>query len=81
MSLFRITLAFVLISVAQASAQELNLSPSRPTVANAATVQGAGVLQVETGYDAYPQRVPGNQQTFDTSITYAPLSKLRVDFT
>lgn len=63
-----------------ALAQELNLNPTRPTVANSATVQGKGVLQVETGYDAYPQRVPGNQQTVDTALFYTPEAWLRLDF-
>jgi hypothetical protein len=62
------------------SAQDLNLSPTRPTIANSATIQSAGVLQVESGYDAYPQKVPGNQQTVDTLIAYAPLARLRLDF-
>lgn len=61
-------------------AQELNLNPTRPTVANSATVQGKGVLQVETGYDAYPQRVPGNQQVVDTAFFYTPEAWLRLDF-
>ena len=56
------------------------MNPTRPTVANSATVQGPGVLQVETGYDAYPQRIPGNQQTVDTTITYVPVPHLRLDF-
>jgi hypothetical protein len=63
-----------------ASAQDLNLSPTRPTIANSATIQSPGVLQVETGYDAFPQSVPGNQQTLDTLFTYAPLARLRLDF-
>lgn len=61
-------------------AQDLSLSPTRPTIANSATIQSAGVLQVESGYDAYPQNVPGNQQTVDTLITYAPAPRLRIDF-
>ena len=69
-----------LLPFSRAVAQDLNLSPTRPTVANSATIQSPGVLQVETGYDAYPQHVPGNQQTVDTAITYAPLSRLRLDF-
>lgn len=64
-----------------ASAQEINLNPTRPTVANSATIQSRGVLQIETGYDAYPQNPPGNQQTFDTNVTYAALEKLRLDLT
>jgi hypothetical protein len=63
-----------------ASAQDMNLSPTRPTIANSATIQSIGVLQVETGYDAYPRDVHGNQQTLDTSITYVPLARLRLDF-
>lgn len=61
-------------------AQEINLNPTRPTVANAATIQSKGVLQIETGYDAYPQKVPGNQQTIDTAFFYTPLERLRLDF-
>ena len=60
--------------------QDLSLNPTRPTVANSAGIQAQGVLQVETGYDAYPQAVPGNQQTVDTLITYTPLARLRLDF-
>ncbi len=60
---------------------DLGLSPTRPTVANSATVQKQGVLQVESGYDAYPQSTPGNQQTVDTSFFYTPLSRFRLDFT
>ncbi len=56
------------------------MSPTRPTIANSATVQSPGVLQVETGYDAYPQRVPGDQQTVDTFLSYTPLSRLRLDY-
>ena len=70
----------VLLCVGNALGQDLNLNPTRPTVANSAGIQSAGVLQVETGYDAYPQRVPGNQQTVDTLLTYAPLARLRLDF-
>lgn len=62
-----------------AAAQDLNLQPTRPTVANSASIQSPGVLQVEIGYDAYPQSVPGNQQTLDTEITYTPTAKLRLD--
>ena len=57
-----------------------DINATRPTVANAATIQPRGVLQVETGYDAYPQNPPGNQQTVDTGIYYAPLDRLRLDF-
>ena len=66
--------------IARAQAQDISLNPTRPTVANSATIQSPGVLQVETGYDAYPQSVPGNQQTVDTLITYVPLPRLRLDF-
>lgn len=61
-------------------AQDLNLSPTRPTVANSVTMQNRRVLQIETGYDAFPQKVPGNSQTFDTTLTYTPLTRLRLDF-
>ncbi len=60
--------------------QDLSLNPTRPTVSNSAGIQAQGVLQIETGYDAYPQSVPGNQQTLDTLITYTPLARLRLDF-
>jgi hypothetical protein len=63
-----------------AEGQDLDLNPTRPTIANGSAIQGKGVLQVETGYDAYPQKVPGNQQTVDTSLTYAALDRLRLDF-
>jgi hypothetical protein len=69
-----------MLSLERAPAQELSLSPTRPTIANSATIQSKGVLQVESGYDAYPQSVPGNQQTLDTLWTYAPLARLRMDF-
>ena len=73
------TIAATLLFLASAAAQDLNLQPTRPTVANAAAIQSPGVLQVETGYDAYPQRVPGDQQTVDTQIAYTPLANLRLD--
>jgi uncharacterized glyoxalase superfamily protein PhnB len=63
-----------------AAAQGINLNPTRPTIANSAAIQSRGVLQVETGYDAYPQSSPGNQQTLDTLFTYTPLARLRLDF-
>jgi hypothetical protein len=68
------------LSFSYTSAQELGLSPTRPTIANSATIQSKGVLQIESGYDAYPQSVPGNQQTLDTFWTYTPLARLRMDF-
>ena len=72
---------FCLVAIStQLPAQDLGLSPTRPTVANSATIQSPGVLQVEAGYDAYPQSVPGNMQTVDTLVTYAPLARLRLDF-
>lgn len=70
----------MLLPFCHAAAQDLNLSPTRPTIANSATIQSKGVLQVEAGYDAYPQSVPGNQQTVDTLWTYTPLARLRMDF-
>ena len=69
-----------LICVGRLSAQDLELSPTRPTIANSATIQDKGVLQVELGYDAYPQSVPGNQETLGVSFYYAPFKKLRLDF-
>ncbi len=72
--------AVSLLAQGSLAAQDLNLSPTRPTIANSATIQDKGVLQVETGYDAYPQHVPGNQQTVGVSLFYAPMTKLRLDF-
>ena len=69
-----------IMAMSSASAQDLNLSPTRPTIANSATIQSPGVLQVEVGYDAYPQRVPGDLQTLATSLYYAPKARLRLDF-
>ncbi len=43
-------------------------------------MQNPGVLQIESGYDAYPQKIPGNQQTVDASFTYTPRTRLRLDF-
>lgn len=74
-----LAIPLALLCLASAAAQDLNLNPTRPTVANAAAIQSPGVLQIETGYDAYPQRIPGNQQTVDTQITYTPTAKLRLD--
>jgi hypothetical protein len=82
-STFSVLLAAVLLLLGGAShgyAQEIAMSPTRPTISNSATIQSKGVLQVEVGYDAYPQRVPGNQQTVATLFTYAPLDRLRLDF-
>lgn len=73
-------LIFSFLFVAGLSAQDMELSPTRPTVANSATIQDKGVLQVETGYDAYPQHVPGDQQTVGVLLFYAPLKHLRLDF-
>ena len=63
------------------SAQELDLNPTRPTISNSSGIQGKGVLQVEVGHDSYPELVPGDQQTTDVSVFYAPLDRLRLDFT
>lgn len=57
-------------------AQDVNLNPTRPTIANSAAIQGKGVLQLEAGYDAYQ----GEQQTVGTSLSYVPLTRLRLDF-
>lgn len=76
---FAFTLPFFLAAL-PAPAQDLALNPTRPTVSNSAGLQNPGVLQIETGYDAYPQRVPGNQQTVDTLATYTVLPRLRLDF-
>src|ERR1051325_6874466 len=73
-------LTFALLSRGKLSGQDLSLSPTRPTVANAVTIQDRGVLQVETGYDALPQHNPGNQQTVAASIYYVPVERLRLDF-
>jgi hypothetical protein len=76
----RLCLTMALLAAA-ARAQQISLNPTRPTVANAATIQDKNVFQVETGYDAYPQNPPGNQQTVDTTLSFAALEKLRLDFT
>jgi hypothetical protein len=68
------------VLVADGTAQDVNLNPTRPTIANSAAIQSEGVLQVEVGYDAYPRNPPGNQQTFDTLLTYTPKARLRLDF-
>jgi hypothetical protein len=73
-----ITVGF--LSLGSVSAQDLSLSPTRPTVANGVSIQDKGVLQVETGYDAYPQRVPGDQQTVAGWLSYVPLEWLRLDY-
>lgn len=71
----------IIVSIGRSAvAQDLNLSPTRPTIANSATIQSVGVLQVETGYDAYPRSVPGDEQTVATSFYYTPLARLRLDF-
>ena len=72
----RIVIFAVSVSVGRVLAQDLDLSPTRPTIANSASIQGKGVLQVEAGYDAYP----GEQQTLGTSLSYVPLKRLRLDF-
>ncbi len=75
-----VILAISAIPAGIVAAQDLNLNPTRPTIANSAAIQSSGVLQVEMGYDAYPQHVPGNQQTLNTLFTYTPLPRLRLDF-
>ncbi|MCU1327526.1 MAG: hypothetical protein JWN34_2896 [Bryobacterales bacterium] len=77
---FSVVLTFVLLLHGKLSAQDLNLSPTRPTVANSVTIQDKGVLQVETGYDAFPQHSSGNQHTVAASLYYVPLKRLRLDF-
>jgi hypothetical protein len=72
--------ALLVLTTSAAAAQEMNLNPTRPTIANSAAIQSKGVLQIEAGYDAYPRNPPGNQQTIDTLLTYTPLSRLRLDF-
>ena len=72
----RMVLLAASVRVDYVLAQDLNLTPTRPTIANSATIQGKGVLQVEAGYDAYP----GEQLTVGTLLSYAPLKRLRLDF-
>ena len=67
-------------SLGDLSAQGFSLNPTRPTVANGASIQDRGVLQIETGYDAFPQRTSGNQQTVAVSLSYVPLEWLRLDY-
>lgn len=78
-SLPTIILATSLFSI-QARGQTLELNPTRPTVANSAAIQGKGVLQVELGYDTYPQAIPGRQDTLSLLSTYVPIDRLRLDF-
>src|SRR3954463_13473446 len=73
-------ITFGFLSLGNLSAQDLNLSPTRPTVANGVSIQDKGVLQVETGYDAYQQRFPSNQQTVGVSLSYVVLERLRLDY-
>jgi len=75
-----VSITFGLLLLGTLSAQDYSLSPTRPTVANSFSIQDKGVFQAETGYDAYPQRVPGNQQTAAVSLSYALLERLRLDF-
>lgn len=75
-----IVFTVILLLPGKLSAQDLNLSPSRPTVANSVTMQDKGVLQAEIVYGAFPQHNPGNQQTVGTSLYYVPVERLRVDF-
>lgn len=72
--------AFLVLSIRFATAQEISISPTRPTIANSAAIQSPGVLQLEIGYDAYPRNPPGDQQVVGTSLTYAALARLRLDF-
>ena len=69
-----------LMWLCDAGGQDLNLSPTRPTVANSVTIPNKRVPQVEIGYDAYPQNPPGNQQTLDAGFYYVPLDRLRPHF-
>jgi hypothetical protein len=64
--------AFCLISLG-ACAQELSLSPTRPTIANSAAIQNRGELQVEIGYDAYPRHLSGNYHAAAANFYYVPL--------
>lgn len=73
-------LVFNACCVCTAGAQSLDLNPTRPTVANSSGIQAKGVLQVEIGHDAYPEIVPGNQQTSTIFFFYVPLERLRLDF-
>ncbi len=68
-----------LLACSSLLAQDLSLNPTRPTIANSAGIQSPGVLQIESGYDAYPRAIPGNQQTVDTTLTFVPLARLRLD--
>ena len=74
------TLLGTIFLSASAFAQDIGLNPTRPTIANSAAIQNKGVLQFEAGYDAYPQAIPGNQQTVASSLSYAALDRLRLDF-
>lgn len=76
LSTLRMVILAVSVLVDCVLAQDLDLNPTRPTIANGATIQGKGVLQLEIGYDAYP----GAQQTVGSLLSYVPLKRLRLDF-
>ena len=71
----------LLVACSGEAQKSLELNPTRPTVANGTGIQDKGVLQVEMGYDVYPQAIPGEQQTVDTSVFYTPWERARLDFT
>lgn len=75
-----LVITFGSLALSNLSAQDLSLSPTRPTVANGVSIQDKGVLQMETGYDAYPQHAAGDQQTVAALLSYVPLDRLRLDF-
>ena len=78
--LWTIVITLSTISVREVGAQELDLNPTRPTISNSAGIQNKGVLQVEIGYDGFPQHVPGNLHTVGVSFSYVPAERLRLDF-
>lgn len=71
---------FGCLSACIANAQDVGINPTRPTIANSAGMQNKSVLQVEVGLDSFPQRVPGNEQTLGSLLSYVPLDRLRLDF-
>ena len=66
-------ITFGSLSLRNLSAQDFGLSPTRPTVANGASIQDKGVLQVETALLATSRR-----SRF--LLSYVPLERLRLDY-
>lgn len=75
LAMFRVLMFAAFVRGYGALAEDLDLSPTRPTVSNGSSIQGKGILQLEAGYDAYP----GDEHTVGTLLTYTPFQRLRLD--